>query len=66
MEQTVSSYTDSRSACQEISLLLNPNVHYRVHKSPPVDPILNQMNSVHIVTPYFFKINFNIILILCS
>jgi hypothetical protein len=38
-------------------------VHYRrAHKSPPLDPILRQMNTHHILTPYFFKINFFIIL----
>jgi len=27
-----------------------------------LDPILSQMNPVHILTPYLFKISFNIIL----
>jgi hypothetical protein len=43
-------------------LLRNPNVHYRVHNSPPLDPILGHMSPIQILTPYFFKIYFNIIL----
>jgi hypothetical protein len=43
-------------------LLCNPSSHYRVHKSPPLDPVPNQMNPVYILTSSFFKIRFNIIL----
>jgi hypothetical protein len=46
--------TDSCSAGQEIPRLLwNPNVHYRVHKSPSLDLVLNQFNPADTLTPFF-------------
>jgi hypothetical protein len=36
-------------------------VHYRVHNSPPLFPILIQINSVHAFQSYLLKIHFNII-----
>jgi len=54
------------SAGQESCVLWNLKVHYHVYKNMAVDPILSQINLVYIFVPYFFKINFNIILSMCT
>jgi hypothetical protein len=61
IEQSPSSAANSRSASQKIPRLLwDTNVHYRVHKSPPMVPVLRNMNSVHTLPPYFIKIHLNV------
>jgi len=53
----------SKEEVKEIPCLLwNLVVHYRVHNSPLLVPILSQTNLVHNLTHYLFQIHFNIIL----
>jgi hypothetical protein len=43
------------------SILWNPNVQYRVHKSPPLVPILSHIHPIHSILSYLSKIHFNIV-----
>jgi hypothetical protein len=53
---------NSSSANQEIHRILwNVKVHYCVHNSPPLDPILNWINPVHTPLPCLHEVHFNII-----
>jgi hypothetical protein len=44
------------------AFLCNPKVHYRVHTSAPLDPILSQLKPVHLIDPCFPKVHLNVIL----
>jgi hypothetical protein len=44
------------------AFLWNPKVHYRVHTSPPLDPILSQLNPVLPIDHSLSKVNLNVIL----
>jgi hypothetical protein len=51
-----------RAGSQELpSILWNPKVHYSVHKSPPLLPILSQINLVYTTPSYLSKIGYNIV-----
>jgi hypothetical protein len=52
-----SSEAANYAATQELpSILWNPTVHYRVHRSPPLVPILSYIEQVHTTPSYISKI----------
>jgi hypothetical protein len=63
MEQSPSWEADSNSPHEESRrLLLNPKVHYLIHKSYPLVSVPCQMNLLYNLPTYFFQIHSNIIL----
>jgi hypothetical protein len=62
MELRISREAASCAATEELpNILCNPRCYCRVHKSPPLVPILIQINADHISPSYLSKIHFNII-----
>jgi hypothetical protein len=62
MEMSPSREAASYAATQELpSILWNPKAHCRAHKSPPLVPVLSQIDPVHTITSCLSKINFNIV-----
>lgn len=52
----------SSSPGQEIpQMLWNPKVHYRIHSSPILGPILSQINPGQAILPTFFQMQLKVI-----
>jgi hypothetical protein len=62
MVQDIIWKADCHSAYQKYPALWNLKVHYRVHKSPLLDPILSQANPGRPIHPYLPKVKLNVIL----
>jgi hypothetical protein len=67
LEQGLSLEASKHSASQEIlRLLWNPKVHYRVHNSPPLAPILREMHPLYTFQPISLRSIRNTILLSTS
>jgi hypothetical protein len=63
MELSPSSEATSVSATQEFpDSLLNPKVHYYIHKSPPSVPTLSETNAVHTTPSKVSMSHFSVII----
>jgi hypothetical protein len=62
MEESSSYEATSCPAGKEIPVFAEHEGSYCAHKSPPLGPILSQLNLVHIIAHYLLEIHFNIIL----
>jgi hypothetical protein len=67
MELSPSSEATNCVATQELSSIFwNPQIYYRVQKSPPLVPIVNQIDPVHTIPSSRSKIYSNIVLVSLS
>jgi hypothetical protein len=56
MVQDIIWEADCPSACQKISrFLMEPEGSSPFHKSPPMDPILSQLNPIRSIDPYSLR-----------
>ena len=62
VEQSSSWETNRLSVTQEIlGILWNPTVHYLVHNSLPLVPVLSHLNSLNALPCGAYKIHFNVL-----